>query len=389
MNASGIRVCVKELYETRYDPVSVSYAVLTDVCGPGWSYFNGFCYFTSEKCVNWTTALSKCREENSVLVDVNNNEENVFIQHRHNGEKSWLGLNDKSTEGDFIWADRGPGNFTAWARNQPNNFREEDCVHTLGIKYSYEWNDVKCSDCHQYTCKKDLNECERWTDYCGLLATCVNKRGSYSCKCTNGEAVDGYACYYAGLKFSNIVGRDENHLLTLSKWLKPVTQGKSSDWKRCWRASVDGWAASTFHGQCDNKGPTVSIIRVGQYIFGGYTSTSWTSRNSYAYSSTAFLFSLVNKPGWGPVTFKPPGVAGSSSYQYAIDDTPSYGPTFGGGHDIHISNYASSNTGSYANLGYSYNPPAGHSYHSSFTKPFLAGSYYFQPDEVEVFYETT
>ena len=29
MNALGFRVCVKELYETRYDPVSVSYAVLT------------------------------------------------------------------------------------------------------------------------------------------------------------------------------------------------------------------------------------------------------------------------------------------------------------------------------------------------------------------------
>ena len=29
MNASGFRACVKELYETRYDPLSVSYAVLT------------------------------------------------------------------------------------------------------------------------------------------------------------------------------------------------------------------------------------------------------------------------------------------------------------------------------------------------------------------------
>ena len=29
MNASGFRVCVKELFGTRYDPLSVSYAVLT------------------------------------------------------------------------------------------------------------------------------------------------------------------------------------------------------------------------------------------------------------------------------------------------------------------------------------------------------------------------
>ena len=29
MNASGFRVCVKELYEARYDPLSVNFAVLT------------------------------------------------------------------------------------------------------------------------------------------------------------------------------------------------------------------------------------------------------------------------------------------------------------------------------------------------------------------------
>ena len=125
-----------------------------DICDPGWSYFHGYCYLTSEKCTNWTTALSKCRQQNSVLVDVENNEENVFIQHRHNGQKTWLGLNDQLEEGKFIWEDRGPGNFTSWAKNQPNNLGEEDCVHALGVKYSYEWDDVKCTDCHQYTCKK-------------------------------------------------------------------------------------------------------------------------------------------------------------------------------------------------------------------------------------------
>ena len=127
---------------------------LADICDPGWSYFRGFCYYTSKTCTNWTTALKKCRQENSVLVDVSNNEENVYLQHRHNGEKSWLGLNDVSKEGDFIWVDRGAGNFTAWAKNQPNNFLEEDCVHALGVEHNYKWNDVKCSDCHQYTCKK-------------------------------------------------------------------------------------------------------------------------------------------------------------------------------------------------------------------------------------------
>ncbi|XP_020609591.1 contactin-associated protein 1-like [Orbicella faveolata] len=194
MNTSGFRTCVKELYATRYDPVSVSYSVVTDICDPGWSYFNGYCYFTSVRCTNWTTAVQKCRQVDSVLVDVSSNEENVYLQHRHNGVKSWLGLNDRTIEGNFTWEDQGEGNFTAWAKNQPNNFRGEDCVHALGVEYSYEWNDVQCSDCHPYTCKKDLNECDRKTNDCHQHASCTNERGSYSCKCKQGYSGDGFRC---------------------------------------------------------------------------------------------------------------------------------------------------------------------------------------------------
>ena len=66
-----------------------------------------------------------------------------------------------------------------------------------------------------------------------------------------------------------------------------------------------------------------------------------------------------------------------------------YGPEFGGGRDLSIKNYASSNTNSYSYLGNTYGSPSDHSYGSSFAASFLAGSYYFQPNEVEVFYETT
>ena len=71
------------------------------------------------------------------------------------------------------------------------------------------------------------------------------------------------------------MGNNKNHLTLLSSWLAPVAKGVYSTWKRCWRASLDGWASSTFHSRCDSKGPTVTIVRVGKYIFGGYTSISW------------------------------------------------------------------------------------------------------------------
>ena len=79
----------------------------------------------------------------------------------------------------------------------------------------------------------------------------------------------------SGLEDSVIVGNNKNHLTSLRNWLVPVEQSSTSVWKRCWRASVDGRASSTFHSRCNGKGPTVTIIRVGRYIFGGYTSLLW------------------------------------------------------------------------------------------------------------------
>ena len=65
---------------------------------------------------------------------------------------------------------------------------------------------------------------------------------------------------------------------------------------RCWRAKTDGWAASTFHSNCDGKGPTVTIIQVASYIFGGYTDVSWSSPRfgKYHFISRASFFQLVS-----------------------------------------------------------------------------------------------
>ena len=45
-----------------------------------------------------------------------------------------------------------------------------------------------------------------------------------------------------------------------------------------YRASRDGWHSSHFHSKCDNKGPTLTVIKcTGGYVFGGYANAAWTS----------------------------------------------------------------------------------------------------------------
>ena len=72
------------------------------------------------------------------------------------------------------------------------------------------------------------------------------------------------------------------YLDKLNSYLDPVLQTTGrSRFVRCWHAKTDGWAASTFHSNCDGKGPTVTIVQVGSYIFGGYTDKSWSNPSKY------------------------------------------------------------------------------------------------------------
>ena len=88
------------------------------------------------------------------------------------------------------------------------------------------------------------------------------------------------------------------------------------------------------------------------------------------------MFSLLDKEGLAP--FK----SMVTNTSFAIYRDPSYGPTFGGGHDIYIPDNANQNANSYANFGTSYSLPNGITNSSTI----LAGTRYFSPDEVEVFY---
>ena len=128
----------------------------SDVCELGWSFYNGSCFYTSDTCETWSKASTICRRMGANLPAIESQEENVYIQHRHNGEKAWIGLNDIAIEGLFTWVDGCPDKFRYWAESQPNDFRGEDCVHTLGPGHGYMWNDVDCTACHQYTCKKGV-----------------------------------------------------------------------------------------------------------------------------------------------------------------------------------------------------------------------------------------
>ncbi|XP_078383144.1 uncharacterized protein LOC144665725 isoform X2 [Oculina patagonica] len=234
-------------------------------------------------------------------------------------------------------------------------------------------------------CETEIDECAEGSHDCDFNAYCENTVGSYHCTCKPAYYGNGKSCK-RGLEASIILGSlDRNKYLgQLMSYLVPVLLSSDrSQFVTCWHANTDGWAATTFHANCDGKGPTVTIIKVNDYIFGGYTDVSWYSSSPCRYSaaSKAFLFSLYNIDGYAPVNLTQYGYANQAMYGCS-----SYGPTFGG-HDVFISDDAVNNNQSYTHCGHTYSAPPGYSTHSSC--PFFAGSFYFSPTDIEVFYETS
>ncbi len=57
----------------------------------------------------------------------------------------------------------------------------------------------------------------------------------------------------------------------LREWL-----GNDYKWKLLYRASEHGYTTKSFHKGCDDKGPTLIVIKSsGGWVFGGYTTQSW------------------------------------------------------------------------------------------------------------------
>ena len=72
---------------------------------------------------------------------------------------------------------------------------------------------------------------------------------------------------------SSLIVKSEGEISTIKSWLRPGAR-----FSLLFRASVHGKSAEDFHRCCDNKGATLSVIKTGVYIYGGYTSKSWQSR---------------------------------------------------------------------------------------------------------------
>ncbi|XP_072022086.1 alpha-N-acetylgalactosamine-specific lectin-like [Amphiura filiformis] len=118
----------------------------------GWSEANGGCYkFFSEK-KTWQDANDHCKSLNADLVSIHSADENEYVWSLMGSEISWIGLNDVSSEGSFVWTDGSCVDYTSWQDDEPNQAGEEDCTEFYS-HWNGNWNDKNCSVQRAFVCK--------------------------------------------------------------------------------------------------------------------------------------------------------------------------------------------------------------------------------------------
>eukprot|EP01133_Synstelium_polycarpum_P009761 gene9761-11398_t len=135
------------------------------------------------------------------------------------------------------------------------------------------------------------------------------------------------------------------------------------------------------HCLCDDQGATLTIVKSSNgNIFGGFASQPWNSKGAYYGDGNCWLYTLHNSSIPEPTKYLPKWnyvqqqAKGPNYFQYGH---PSFGPSFGGGHDLCIGDQCNTNTTSYSSFPHTYNDTHGKG------KNTFAGSSHFTVSEIE------
>ncbi len=116
----------------------------------------GQIFYFCDLAMTWAEAADHCAAQNLELARIESVEQSkaVYKQARkYNKERWWIGLSDRAKEDRFVWRDGSPGEFTFWARGEPDNDAcNQDCV---AIKEGGKgrWHDTHCGQMRPFLCR--------------------------------------------------------------------------------------------------------------------------------------------------------------------------------------------------------------------------------------------
>ncbi|XP_037087317.1 lectin BRA-3-like [Pollicipes pollicipes] len=123
-------------------------------CPNNWVTYGLDCYWSSTYTATWRDARTAClaMASGSDLVSVHSAAEANFLFTQMGAMDTWIGLNDLSSENNFVWSDGSSVDFTNWMDGQPNNLLDQDCVNVQDPATG-KWDDNHCKENKNFICK--------------------------------------------------------------------------------------------------------------------------------------------------------------------------------------------------------------------------------------------
>ncbi|MES2645054.1 MAG: MopE-related protein [Myxococcota bacterium] len=112
-------------------------------------------YYACTTATTWADAADACAgfgTHLAVVADGPDNAALAAIARDRIGSSAWIGLNDLTTEGTWLWEDGTAPAFTQWYSGEPNDSGGEDCAGT-GFGDWGSWNDYSCTGTLPFICE--------------------------------------------------------------------------------------------------------------------------------------------------------------------------------------------------------------------------------------------
>jgi glucose/arabinose dehydrogenase len=104
--------------------------------------YNGNEYILTSASLTWEQAQAEARSRGGNLVTINNAAEETWLKQTFGTTtKFWIGINDRVTEGQFVWASGEAVTYTNWAPGEPNNWQGNQDFGVMNFGSSRRWDD--------------------------------------------------------------------------------------------------------------------------------------------------------------------------------------------------------------------------------------------------------
>lgn len=145
---------------------------------------------------------------------------------------------------------------------------------------------------------------------------------------------------------------NESNAQLINDWLGETLNCRNVTTKLLYKAKVDGFSARIFKEKCYRKNNTITLVHTNYgKLIGGYTPIAWENPENCTHcyeedaSQSSFLFSVTLGEKY-PIK--------SDMLSFAIGNTLSMGPLFGGGSDLEVVDECNMNYNSYAQTNHTY-----------------------------------